>query len=77
MSAADTNRIEEIKRQRLDLQFEMDSILDKYLGEDEGQWHRVGYWECPTSPIGVCVYHRMNDPHSDRCIYCGHPSERK
>ena len=73
----DTSRIAEIKKQIQDLQFEMDEILDKYLGEDEGQFHKVGYWDCDSSPIGVCVYHKLKDQASDQCIYCGEPHERK
>lgn len=74
---SDAERIAKIKAEIQKLQFETHDILDKYLGEDEGQWHKVGYWDCKNSPVGVCVYHFMNDRASDRCIYCGEPHERK
>ena len=74
----DTVRIAEIKKQIQDLNFETDKIVDKYLGEGEGQFHKVGYWECkPLSPIGVCIYNKGLDPALDQCIYCGNPHERK
>lgn len=73
----DIARIAEIKKQIQGLRFETDEILDKYLGEGEGQFHKVGCWGCKSSPIGVCVYHRVLDPASDQCIYCGEPNERK
>ena len=80
MSAGDKKdiaKIAEIKKQIQDLQFETDKILDKYLGVGEGQFHMVGYWECETSPIGICVYNEGLDPALDRCIYCEYPHERK
>ena len=36
-------------------------------------------WECPTSPIGLCVY-PIDDQgrcNRDGCIYCHGPEERK
>ena len=73
----DTKRIGEIRREITELQLEREMILDHYLGEGEGQDHRVGVWNCEKSPIGVCVYHRFKDRASDQCIYCGEPHERK
>lgn len=36
-------------------------------------------WECPTSPIGLCVYPIDNQGRCnwDDCIYCHDPEERK
>lgn len=73
----DKERTTEIKKEIAALVYEQDQILDKYLGEGEGQWHKVGYWECDTSPIGVCVYNPFNDKALDNCIYCHSPHERK
>ena len=73
----DSERITEIKKEIDDLLFEQDSILDKHLGEDEGQWHKVGTWKCNESPIGFCVYHPFKDPALDNCIFCHEPNERK
>lgn len=73
----DTKRIEEIRHEIAELQLEREIILDRYLGEGAGMEHKVGIWDCEKSPVGVCVYHRHNDPHSEQCIYCGQPQERK
>lgn len=35
----------------------------------------LGYWECPTSPAGKCVY--SNELGDDQCLFCGLPEERK
>lgn len=70
----DTKRIEEIRHEIRELQLEREIILDCYL--DEGQEHKVGVWSCTGSPVGVCIYHRCKDPHSDQCVYCGQPHER-
>jgi hypothetical protein len=37
----------------------------------------IGSWECPTSPIGFCIYDVDADECLDDCIYCHDPSERK
>lgn len=34
-------------------------------------------WDCPTSPIGTCIYNREQDPSMDYCIFCEDPLERK
>ncbi len=66
-----------IQRKRLELKWEIDSILDEHLGEGEGQWHIVGGWDCEKSPIGLCIYNPFKDPAKDSCIFCGGPHERK
>ena len=35
------------------------------------------FWDCPTSPIGGCVYDMDSNMRDDECIYCGEPLERK
>lgn len=42
-----------------------------------GSWFEIGSWDCPTSPIKVCIYHRIEDPPCDFCLFCGLPDERK
>lgn len=74
---SDTEKIADIKRQRLELRKQQEEILDKYLGEGEGQWYHVGEWECEKSPIGLCIYHYLDDRALDHCIFCGNPNERK
>ena len=73
----DVERVTEIKKKIQDLRFEMDDILDKYLGEGEGQCHKIGTWECEDSPVGFCVYNPFEDKRLDNCIYCHKPNERK
>lgn len=36
-----------------------------------------GGWDCPDSPIGVCVYDRAESYQDDCCEICGNPDERK
>ncbi len=73
----DKEQIQKIQRKRLELKWEIDSILDKHLGKDEGQFHIVGEWDCKKSPIDLCVYNPFKDPAKDACIFCGGPHERK
>jgi hypothetical protein len=37
----------------------------------------VGSWECPTSPVGFCIYDVDADDGMEDCLYCHEPSERK
>lgn len=69
-------RVSEIKIELSRLKMEQDDILDKYLGEDEGQFHKIGYWTCSQSPVGFCVYKPVIDKALDDCIYCHHPHDR-
>ena len=73
----DGERIQNLKKKIREIEFDIDDILDKYVGEDEGQWHRVSmFWECTESPVGYCVYTKWEDPLSDNCVYCHQPHER-
>jgi len=41
-------------------------------------FHKVGdMWDCPTSPIGTCVYDSYTDRAWDDCLFCHDPYERK
>jgi len=73
----DKKRITEIKKEIFELEYEQEQILDKHLGKNEGQWHRVGEWECENSPVGFCVYNPFKDRALDNCIFCHEPHERK
>ncbi len=75
----DKRDIESIVESRRKMTWLIESILDRHMGEDEGQWHTVGseLWECSKSPVGLCVYHKVNDRMHDSCIFCGEPEERK
>lgn len=35
-----------------------------------------GYWECPKSPIGICVYNSNMDRAHDECLFCDEPEQR-
>ena len=37
----------------------------------------IGSWECPDSPVELCVYDDDNDMCHDCCLFCGDPDERK
>ena len=45
---------------------------------DDAQWFYINdFWDCPTSPFGLCMYHIIHDPCHDTCVFCGNPEERK
>jgi len=60
-----------------DIRMAQDTILDKYLGEGEGQFHRVGTWPCQKSPVGICIYNPALDRAWDNCIFCHKPHGRR
>jgi hypothetical protein len=63
-----------------ELKYKLNTIVaDKCFPDDrfEAQFHRVSHWDCNESPIGLCLYHNIEDPAHDSCIYCGEPEERK
>lgn len=75
---SDKEKIVNIKHKISGLVDKGNAILDKHLGEDEGQFHRVVInWNCDESPVGLCVYNLTVDPAKDDCIYCHQPYERK
>jgi len=45
---------------------------------DDAQWFNItDAWECPESPFGYCMYHKIHDPAMDSCVFCHQPYERK
>lgn len=41
-------------------------------------FHTIGlFWDCPESPLGLCVYHTFKDKPHDDCVFCHQPEERK
>jgi hypothetical protein len=73
----DKEQILKLEEKRYECLHSIHLILDKHLGEDEGQWHWVSEWDCDKSPVGLCVYNPFEDRAKDFCIYCGNPNERK
>jgi hypothetical protein len=67
-AANDRGAAAEVVRQLLGLQL---GIPPHYLLGVEGGW------DCPESPLGHCLYNRLEDPASDYCLFCGGPEERK
>jgi len=61
--------------------------LDGNLPSEDGDssysslFHKTGdcdfSWDCPTSPIGTCVYDSYQDRAWDSCLFCYQPYERK
>lgn len=61
--------------------------LDGKLPSEDGDrsysslFHKTGdcdfSWDCPTSPIGTCVYDSYQDRAWDDCLFCHDPFERK
>jgi hypothetical protein len=50
-----------------------------YPDIEEGlEWYNISTeWNCPDSPFGYCMYHKIHDPAQDSCEFCGQPKERK
>ena len=69
--------LDELRRSIMDVYIRADSCED--IGSKEyikcyGKEHiTIGYWDCPDSPILICVY----VDNMDCCIICGDPDERK
>lgn len=57
--------------------------LDPAPDHDDEDWRPdpedlvMGYWECPESPTGHCIYDDEQDQEHDYCLFCDGPSERK
>lgn len=70
-------KIKELCEQVEVIKSEIDEIL---RNEIEGFWGSVyvciPFWDCPTSPVGWCVYNERIDPAHDNCIFCNEPLER-
>lgn len=59
-------------------------VLDMTTGEviegmyDDAQWFFISTaWDCPKSPFGWCMYHKIHDEACDGCVFCHEPYERK
>jgi len=45
---------------------------------DDAQWFHISdTWDCPESPFGYCMYHKILDRSHDNCVFCHEPHERK
>ena len=55
---------------------ELLALLEVHL-EVDADHLELGYWDCPGSPTGFCVYDTDDDPVLDCCLICHHPDERK
>jgi hypothetical protein len=71
--------IGELERQKREWQESLNEQARSFLathGIEGDLWFDLEHgWDCPESPIGVCVYDR--DDYSDCCEICGNPDERK
>lgn len=59
----------DIKQKKFDLIFDATGLQESEIV--------IGEWDCDKSPIGVCVYDRVEDPACDYCVFCHQPDERK
>jgi len=60
-----------------DLRKEELRLIREQIALDPDEAVAIGDWNCPNSPIGLCVYDDYGDPAWDNCIFCGYPHERK
>lgn len=61
---------EKIERKRYDLIFDETGLQSSEVTIDD-------FWGCEKSPIGWCVYDKVEDPAHDSCVFCGEPEKRK
>ena len=54
----------------------LNSEIVKLTDIPDGHSIIIGSLECPTSPVGVCIYDVDADEIMDDCLYCHEPSER-
>ena len=54
---------------------EVNLVFDT-TGLQEGETAISKMWKCDKSPIGYCVYDRIEDPPHDHCVYCDKPEDR-
>lgn len=74
--------IGELERQKREWQSSLEEQARSFLvtkgvkGED--LWFDLEHgWDCPESPIGVCVYDRTEYCYDEWCVICEQPDERK
>jgi hypothetical protein len=71
--------IQTIQDQVLKLKDKIQEIIEPFIPDGDVKWAYTvrTMWECPTSPVGCCVYNHIKDPALDGCIFCHQPYERK
>jgi len=70
----------ELKRQKQQWHDSLDEQARFFLRSKGAPYQDVYFdlengWDCPESPIGVCVYERTE--YDECCSICGNPDERK
>lgn len=58
-----------IQNKKYDLVFDVTGLQPKEI--------IFGDWDCDKSPIGTCVYDRVEDPACDCCVFCNEPDDRR
>jgi len=71
------SRILECAKKIEDLEDEIGQMIRPYLSESSDFYSVDFLWGCDKSPFGLCVYHKIEDPAHDNCIFCNEPQERK
>jgi len=66
--------LKELEKEILEKKYEL--IFDK-TGLQPSEIKISNFWDCDKSPIGYCVYDKIEDPACDCCVFCGAPDERK
>jgi hypothetical protein len=69
-------QIKVLRKKKDDLAYEIEELAKSKMSEFSIE-HTLGYWDCPDSPIGLCVYNHFEDRALDGCLFCHHPHERK
>lgn len=67
--------IEHMKKERMEWEEALEEFAKLHI-LDFDWYHKIGEWECETSPIGLCYYNKMEDKALDHCLCCGQPHER-
>ena len=61
---------EDIRKKELELVFDTTGLQESEVAISK-------IWKCDKSPIGCCVYDKIEDPPHDYCVYCKKPEDRK
>lgn len=69
-------QIEALRKKKSNLEYEIEELAKSMMPNFSIE-HTLGWWDCPVSPIGLCVYNHFEDRALDGCLFCNKPHERK
>ena len=67
---------DELEELRRDIRKKGLELIFDTTGLQESEIAISKMWKCDKSPIGYCVYDKIEDPPHDYCVYCNKPEDR-